>query len=187
MPKARVFDLIGFRVAALVLAAASLALSTGCMSTRTAGEQMDDAAIQSEIKAQLAADGDTNPFEIEVDSNEGVVRLSGSVENAGDRDKAVQIAQGVEGVRRVINEIKIGDPTVSEVIDDKLISTKIKAKLTAHPEINPFNIDVDTQDGVVTLSGRVAKMLAKEEAERLARETDGVKQVNNRISVGDEG
>lgn len=51
--------------------------------------------------------------------------------------------------------------------------------------INPFNIGVDSYEGVVTLPGRVAKVEARTRAERLAREAAGVKKVINLIKVGD--
>ncbi|HEX2641821.1 MAG TPA: BON domain-containing protein [Thermoanaerobaculia bacterium] len=75
--------------------------------------------------------------------------------------------------------------TAGEQLDDAGITAKVKAKLTADGDINPFNIDVDTNEGVVTLTGKVAKEEARTKAERYARDTDGVKRVNNLITVGD--
>lgn len=80
-----------------------------CSSTRTAGTQVDDAAITSAVKAKLAADGDINPFNIDVDTNEGVVTLQGRVAKEEARTKAEQHARDTEGVKRVINLIKVGD------------------------------------------------------------------------------
>lgn len=75
--------------------------------------------------------------------------------------------------------------TAGEQLDDAGITAHVKAKLAADGDINPFNIDVDTVDGVVTLNGKVAKVEAKTKAGQLARETDGVRRVNNLIQVGD--
>ena len=87
-----------------------LALALGaCSSTRTAGTQVDDAAITTKVKAKLAADGDINPFNIDVDTNEGVVTLQGRVAKDEARIKAEQIARDTDGVRRVINLVKVGD------------------------------------------------------------------------------
>ena len=82
-----------------------------CSSTRTAGTQVDDAAITTEVKAKLAADGDINPFNIDVDTNEGVVTLQGRVAKEEARTKAERHASETKGVRRVINLIKVGDQT----------------------------------------------------------------------------
>lgn len=165
-------------VVALALAAA------GCMSTRPASEQVSDAAITTKVKAALAADATTNPLRVDVDTNEGVVRLSGRVDESTNRRRAEEVARNVDGVRRVVNDIQVGEQSVSQTVDDKFITTKIKSKLTVSGDVNPFNIDVDTVNGVVTLSGRVAKAEAKAEAERLARETEGVREVRNNITVG---
>jgi hyperosmotically inducible periplasmic protein len=87
-----------------------LALALGaCSSTKTAGTQVDDAAITTKVKAKLAADGDINPFNIDVDTNEGVVTLQGRVAKEEARTKAEQLARETEGVRRVINLVKVGD------------------------------------------------------------------------------
>ncbi len=80
-----------------------------CSSTKTAGTQVDDAAITASVKAKLAADGDINPFNIDVDSNEGVVTLQGRVAKEEARTKAEQLARDTDGVTRVINLIKVGD------------------------------------------------------------------------------
>lgn len=155
----------------------------GCASTRSAGTQFDDSTISSKVKAKIAADPSLNPFEIDVDTKDRVVRLSGTVESTADRAEAERIARRTDGVTGVRNDITIGDPTLGENITDAWIVTKIKTKLAADPAINPFNIDVDVSQGRVTLSGTVAKEEARAEAERHARDTDGVKGVRNLIEV----
>ena len=76
--------------------------------------------------------------------------------------------------------------TVGEQVDDSWITTKIESKLTSDPQVSAWNVDVDTLDGVVTLRGKVKTDVAKQEAEELARETKGVKQVINEIIVEPE-
>lgn len=94
----------------VVCLALVMALALGaCSSTKTAGTQVDDAAITAKVKAKLAADGDVNPFNIDVDTNEGVVTLQGRVAKDEARTKAEQIARETDGVTRVINLIKVGD------------------------------------------------------------------------------
>lgn len=100
-------NLVRVPVVCFVLA---LMLALGaCSSTKTTGAQVDDAAITAAVKAKLAADGDINPFNIDVDTNEGVVTLQGRVEKDEARTKAEQLARDTENVRRVINLIKVGD------------------------------------------------------------------------------
>lgn len=70
---------------------------------------------------------------------------------------------------------------------DAEITTRIKTKLTADPQVNPFTIDVDTVNGRVTLSGTVRTDEQREEAEKLARDTEGVTEVVNLLQVGERG
>lgn len=168
-----------------VLGLAILALVAGaCATTQPASTQLTDTAIASKIEAKLTADPEINPFKIDVDVNERVVRLSGAVKHAEVRAEAEKLARKTDGVLRVENEIVIGERTLGERLSDGGISAKIKAKLAADPEINPFNINVDTKDRVVTLTGRVKTEAVRSEAEKLARNTDGVERVRNRIEVG---
>lgn len=95
--------------ASLVCCAVMVLLALGaCSSTKTPGTQVDDAAITAAVKAKLAADGDINPFNIDVDTNEGVVTLQGRVEKEAARSKAEEIARETDGVKRVINLVKVG-------------------------------------------------------------------------------
>jgi osmotically-inducible protein OsmY len=77
--------------------------------------------------------------------------------------------------------------SVGQQVDDSLITSKINAKLAADEDVEMRNISVQTDEGVVTLTGRVENTTAKQEAERLARDTDGVRSVRNLLNVGDLG
>jgi hyperosmotically inducible periplasmic protein len=97
------------RIPALCLAL-TLALVLGaCSTTSSTGTKVDDAEITAKVKAKLAADGDINPFNIDVDTNEGEVTLQGRVKKEETRTKAEHYARGTRGVKRVINLIKVGD------------------------------------------------------------------------------
>jgi len=72
-----------------------------------------------------------------------------------------------------------------EQVSDATITTKIKSKFVVDPDVNPFNISVETEEGTVYLTGRVNAEKEKQAAERLALETDGVVRVVNHIQVGD--
>ena len=97
------------KIGSVLVLVVAVVLLAACSSTRTPGTQVDDAAITAAVKAKLAADGDINPFNIDVDTNEGVVTLQGRVEKEEARTKAEQHARQTDGVRRVINLIKVGD------------------------------------------------------------------------------
>lgn len=66
---------------------------------------------------------------------------------------------------------------------DPGVTTAVKSKLAADDTVKAYQIDVDTTDGVVTLSGAVETQMAKDRAIQLARETDGVTRVEDRLTI----
>ena len=97
------------RVPVVCLALAVALVLGACSTTQTPGSRIDDAAITAEVKAKLAVDGDINPFNIDVDTNEGVVTLQGRVAKAEARVRAERLARETEGVKKVIDLVKVGD------------------------------------------------------------------------------
>lgn len=72
-----------------------------------AGQAIDDAAITTTIKGKYLADDTLKGLDISVETDQGVVMLTGSVQNDAARDLATQIAKGVDGVVNVNNELKV--------------------------------------------------------------------------------
>ena len=70
---------------------------------------------------------------------------------------------------------------------DAGITTKVKSKLAADDTVKAYQIDVDTREKVVTLSGNVDSAAAKDRAAELARQTTGVVDVVNNVTVGTGG
>jgi hypothetical protein len=68
---------------------------------RSIGEVIDDTIITGKIKASFAADPQVSALAIDVDTANGVVRLTGVVSSEQERQRAIQLAQGTEGVQRV--------------------------------------------------------------------------------------
>ena len=83
-------------------------LLIGCAATeerRSSGQFVDDSAIANKVKVALYADEDVKGTQIEVEAYKGVIQLSGFVDSPTQRQKAVQIAQNVDGVREVRNSL----------------------------------------------------------------------------------
>ena len=90
------------------VAAAPLALTTGCAVTQgreTAGQYAKDKEITTRIKTALYADPVAKGTQVEVNTLNGVVQLSGFVNTPEEKQRAEQIATSVSGVRRVINNL----------------------------------------------------------------------------------
>jgi hyperosmotically inducible protein len=168
---------------AMVAVTALLTAGIGCATNRSVGSQTDDAATTASVKSRLVADPEVSSYEIDVDSTDGVVRLSGWVETETERAAAQRVALRTDGVRSVKNEILLGDPSLEENVTDGVILVKVKSKLAADPDVSALDIDVDVSRGVVTLSGDVPGNAQVEEAVRLARSTDGVRSVTNKLDV----
>ena len=74
-----------------------------------AGRVVDDSVITGKVKAALVADPTTKAHQIEVETFEGRVQLSGFVENTEARGRAVEIAKNIEGVKDVKNSLQLRD------------------------------------------------------------------------------
>jgi osmotically-inducible protein OsmY len=167
----------------LVIGIAAMAALLGCSTSQPIDRQASDALISSKVEGKLAANPQTNNFEIDVDTYDGRVRLAGKVETDAERQEAERLARATEGVRSVDNRITLGDLGLRENASDGWILAKIKSQLAADPETEAFNVDVDVLDGAVTLSGLVTAERARDEAQRIAQQTEGVTSVRNLIEV----
>jgi len=178
---------------AVVVAAGSLigvgllALS-GCASSMVPkGTRQADSALTSVIEKSLETNDKVKAKHVEVQTREGVVYLTGVVDTEEERREAARVAWSTGGVDGVVNDLTVGESTVGSWIDDVMISSKVKTKLIANSEIKAGDIDVSSSQGVVTLIGRVSSTTIKSDAERIARGTSGVKDVNNELTVGAKG
>lgn len=89
------------------LAALLITVLAGCGSVvrdQTTGEFVDDSVITTKVKARLAQEPGVSALAVSVDTLNGVVILSGFVENEAQREKAIAAARGVGGVRDVKGE-----------------------------------------------------------------------------------
>ncbi len=93
-----------------VFMALFLATLVGCASTeqhQSASEYIDDAVITTKVKAALFNDPDLSAAEINVETYNGEVQLSGFVSTPSQISQAVQVAKNVEGVRKVKNSLLV--------------------------------------------------------------------------------
>ncbi len=157
----------------------------GCASSMTTkSTRQADSGITSVIKDSLQANEKVKARQLDIETREGVVYLTGVVDTEEARREAGRVAWRTGDVRGVVNDLTVGERTVGSWVDDVMISSKVKAKLIANSEVKAGDIDVSSSQGVVTLIGRVSSATIKEIAGRIARDTKGVKDVNNELLVG---
>jgi len=173
----------------VALIASSVVLSmAACSSTRTQrapGEQVDDAALLTSVKSALVANKVTDAGEINVDVNRGTVKLAGFVDTEKEKAAAGEVARKVNGVQTVQNDIAVHkqNESTGDYIDDSVLTAKVKTALIESPETKAHQINVETDHGVVQLSGFVDNAAAKSAATNVAKSVSGVKDVKNELSV----
>jgi hyperosmotically inducible protein len=88
---------------ALVLMLAGCQAVTG----ETLGQNIDDTTITTTVKAKLAAEKGSTLTRVQVDTNRGVVQLTGVVDSSADRSLAERVTRGVGGVKNVVNNLQV--------------------------------------------------------------------------------
>jgi len=155
-------------------------------SMKKVGGFMDDSGVTAKVKAALVDDDAIKSTDISVETHSGVVTLSGFVPSQDQAEKAVAVAQKVEGVKSVSDKLHAKDSTKSSVsgyAGDAATTSEIKAKLLADDIVPSRNVKVETTNGVVQLSGTVKSQAQSERAEGIAKAIDGVKSVKNDLTV----
>ena len=148
--------------------------------------------IKSEVQHMLRWDARLDDAQINVNvTDDKVVKLSGKVGSAYQKDLAMQVAH-VRGVKDVqADELEV-EPSITsamrrdimaENINSGQISSAIKDAMKYDPRVTAKNVQVEVEDGVVSLSGTVFNLNEKLAAGQDAKNTMGVKKLNNDIKV----
>ena len=167
----------------------ALMLGTACSATRTqqsAGEVIDDSVLTAKVKAGLIDDPVTKAGQINVETYRGVVQLGGFVDNAAAKNQATVVARSVTGVKEVRNDLEISSPqaTTGQVVDDSTVTASVKTKLIDDSTTKAHQINVETQKGVVQLTGFVNSNEAKARAADWLGLRRGGAQFEERVAVG---
>jgi hyperosmotically inducible protein len=153
------------------------------------GEKIDDATITSTVKSKLLWSRYADGLTADVDTRRGKVNLTGTAETADAKIFAGRLAMNTRGVHAVSNELVVQapKPAVARVakqeeqhISDGWITTKVKSTFMYSSNVNGSDIDVSTNSGVVTLTGKVDGGAEKALAIELARNVRGVKSVESK-------
>jgi hyperosmotically inducible protein len=90
-----------------VHAAETKTLGTGAAVGQTAGQYVDDATLTTKVKVALLADSLLSAFEVKVDSDKGIVTLTGQVDKAETIQRAVKLASAVPGVKGINTQLMV--------------------------------------------------------------------------------
>lgn len=176
-----------FTIATALALSAVLAACSATRTQKTAGETIDDATLTARVKAALIRDDTTKARQINVETYRSVVQLGGFVDDDQQKMRAGEIARDVKGVKEVRNDLEVrpqvASRTAGELVDDGVVTARVKAALTSDDLTKARHINVETRQGVVQLSGFVDSTQEKERAAQLAREQSGVQSVRNDLEI----
>jgi hyperosmotically inducible periplasmic protein len=155
-----------------------------------AGEAASDMRMHMALEMKLATSDELSALMINTDVRDGVAHLEGEVGTEAQRDLAGEIARTLEGIRSVQNDLRVNADAqtlgeqLAEGIDDAALTARVKSRLLASENTSGLQINVDTTESVVTLSGEVDSDTERELAELIAANTPGVSSVRNELEVG---
>lgn len=156
---------------------AGIFLLAATWSPATAAQSLTDEDITNAVDDQLIEDTAVPSAYLGVTTSEGIVTLTGSVNNILAKDRAESLARTVKGVRGVVNRVDVSpgyrpDMEIQEDVVDALVWD---------PATKSWEIDTKVNNGVVTLSGKVDSWHEKMLAAKVAKGVRGVKGVDNDI------
>lgn len=159
------------------------------------GQFLSDVTTSAIIKSKLSGDRVTTTINLSVDTQDGVVKLQGTVPSKEMKERAERIALNTQGVSDVENDLKVADPDsltdkvensvidATNAVSDAWISTKVRTLLTFNSEFPGSRVNVSTTSGKVILEGQARSEDQKQRIAEEVAEVVGVRGVENRINV----
>lgn len=150
-----------------------------------------DSAITTRIKSVIGLNPNVNTFGIHITTEEGVVTLSGRVEDETQKQLAEDIARETKGVTDVVNNLTVIPTTITEKQErdfkqrasDKGVATAVRSRFAYYRDSKSLKVGIDVVNGVVTLHGVVDTEEQKDRLAKIASETKGVTAVVNNLVV----
>lgn len=156
--------------------------------------QFKEGIRQGKLEAAFAMNDHLSMFGIDTQVKGEKAILKGTVQSEVEKELAKQVALGVSGITDVENNINIDEKskpsawqkskqTLSKTIDDSKITAAVKSKLALEDFFAAMKVDVDTDNNRVTLQGNVDSEAHKALAEQIAKNVEGVRDVQNKLKV----
>jgi osmotically-inducible protein OsmY len=147
-----------------------------------------DEWIALKVRGELLVKANVSATSTNVDVKDGVVTLTGTVQNRAQKDLTEVYAKDIDNVKAVRNDLVIeapapGSTTVGDDMDDASITSQIKYALLSHRSTSALSTKVITENGVVSITGVADTDAEKSLVSKLAEDTRGVKSVVNDMTV----
>lgn len=148
-------------------------------TTQAVKGNVSDSWITSKTKIALFADSRVPGASVHVETQKGMVYLRGKVESDEAKKAAEDVTRGVEGVQGVKNELQVVPASAKKMVEakDEDITKQVKERFKADPKLK--SLDIRTDNGVVTLQGKLPSINDSARASQMAREVPGVRSVRN--------
>ncbi len=160
-----------------IMGVVALLMITGSLFASETDKRIESTAKKSYVfKTYLKGD------DIQIQSQKGVVTLTGTVSEESHLSLAADTVANLPGVKSVDNrlDVKGGIP---EKNSDAWIHMNIKTMLMLHRNLDGANTEVEVKDGRVTLRGEVSSQAEKGLTTELVEDVEGVKNVDNKMTV----
>jgi len=169
--------------------ATGAAAVTGVAAAQEGGlkRAVSDAAIKLKVnEAWFSKDIDMFA-KLKTKVNQGRVLITGVVQDPNHRVEAVRLAWQVDGVKQVINEIRVAESAgVSGFVKDRFITSRLRTAITIDRGVQSINYSIDTVSGVVYLMGYAQDRAELNRVIETARTISGVKQVVSYVKMAGE-
>lgn len=164
----------------LVVGGTAATTATVATDRRTAGEQVEDQAIEMKVAAEMRTLFPDDKARVNTMSYAGLVLLTGDVPTEQDKQRAAEAAKKVQKVKNVINELRVGAITdISVRTNDTWLTSKVKATLINTKGVPTRTILVTTERGVVYLMGKVTAS----EGQMAGTAASGVSGINKVVKL----
>lgn len=145
-------------------------------------EKKSDREINQDVFDELTWDPAIQVADLNIDTFNGRVTLTGTVHNYGTKEQATEAAYRVSGVWYVDNEMVI-NPSDPDIRSDSAIADSIKSALLLDYQVPDQRINVEVNHGHVTLTGSVDWAYQRQAAVDDVRKIAGVTSVDNLITL----
>ncbi|EPR44326.1 transport-associated protein [Desulfovibrio sp. X2] len=146
---------------------------------RSYAQQSQDRGIRTSIESDYATDSDVSYFGISVFVYLNDVYLVGTYDNAQEKDRAIQIARGTDGVRRVYTYLLPSSASSCDFVDKSEVRADLNYELYGTKGVTATNIDVATPQCNVVLLGIVGSQAEIDKAIAVAKKVQGVREVKS--------
>lgn len=169
----------------LVFGGVLIAASVHALDKAPEKTSIHDTWLTAKTKIALASDSRVKGRQIDVETTQGVVLLRGKVDSDTAKQASAEIAKMLDGVKSVKNDLEVVAPAAREAVEDKddAITAHVKEQITKDTHLKKANIAIQTNAGVVSLTGEVRDLMTSANASWTARQVAGVKSVKNDLTV----